>query len=421
MRARAEEETYFEAGRIIMRRIGLCLAWSLGICLFMTGCWDRTELNELAITSATSFDWEDGEWVISYQVVNPSAISAAMAAMGGGAAKLPVVVYSTKGKTIREAIFKSTFESPRKLFFSHTRILVVSDAVARRGLTPVIDEYLRNPDVRETVSVLIAEGKARRILEQLMQIQIIPGNGIQSIIMRQAANLSLLPHIRIYDLAKSLANSAKSAVIPEILISGSPTITSEPDLNNTSPTSKLRLGRLAVLRHNKWIGWLTNHEALGVSYIRNQVQASVTSFACNASDRGKSSAFRLIRSTTRLTPLKEKDHYVMKIKVKGEGTLVETDCLLDLSKPEVIRQMEKQIEGEIKEAITASWMATKKLKTDVLGFADVIHRKYPKEWKELSKDWESTFVQMEIDPQVEMTIKRVGLSNRSFKMQTEQD
>ncbi|MFC5470753.1 Ger(x)C family spore germination protein [Cohnella suwonensis] len=406
-----------------MRKKGLALIGAAFMCLSVTGCWDSTELNELAITSATAVDYdgEKEEWVVSYQVVIPSAISAAMSAVGGGAAKLPVIVYSTKGKTIREAVWRSAMESPRNLYFSHNRVMVVSDAAARHGLDPLLDVYYRNPDSRETVSVLMADGNARKIIEQLMQIQIIPGDGIEETIRKEAADLSALPNVRLYDLAMGIVSPAKSAVLPEILVSGSPGVTSADALNNTSLSSKLRLGRLAVLRKDKMVGWISREHTVGVAFIRDQIKATTISFACDPSQQRETSSFRLNRSTTRLAPRQSGDHWVMEIAVKGEGMLLETDCKLDLNKPEVIKKLERQLNGHIREKIIEAWSEVQKLQTDIVGFADVVHRKFPKQWKELSKNWPATFVQFDIDPQVDITIKRVGLSNKSFKNLTEKE
>ncbi|MFD0674450.1 Ger(x)C family spore germination protein [Cohnella sp. GCM10027633] len=402
--------------RLRCMRAIVCLT-SAGMLL--TGCWDRTELNQLAITSATAIDYKDGQWIVSYQVVIPSAISAAMTAVGGGAAKLPVIVYSTQGKTIREAVWRSALESPRRLFFSHTRALIVSSAATEQGLTPLIDVYLRNPDSRETVSVLIADGEARTILEQLMQIQIIPGDGIEETMMGEARDMSILPNIKMYNLAMELIGPSKSAVLPEILVSGSPGVTTADELNRTALSSKLRLGRLAVLGEDKLVGWLSRQEALGVSFMRDDVKTTSFSFRCSESSREEDSAFRLTRSSTRLTPRKTGDQFVMEVEVNGEGSLLETNCPMDLNKPESVHGMETQLNKHIADNIRESWLAVKKLKTDVVGFADRIYRKYPKQWKQLAPNWPETFARIEVRPKVDITIKRMGLSTKSFKMQTE--
>ena len=392
----------------------------LAICLTLTGCWDRMELNRLAITSATGVDYKDGKWIVSYQVVIPAAISAAMTATGGGAAKLPVVVYSTSGNTIREAVWKSALESPRRLFFSHTRVLVVSREAAKQGLAPLIDIYLRNPDSRETVSVLISDDDARRIMEQLMQIQIIPGDGIAETIVGEARDLSILPNMKMYNLTMELLGPAKSAIIPEILISGTKGVTSADDLNRTTLSSKLRLGRLAALKDDKFVGWLERPEALGVSFMRNQVKATSFSFSCSASMPGDNSAFRLTLSKTKVTPRRLPDgRFEMEIAVKGEGTLLETSCPMDVNQPEAVRQMERQLEQKIVGIIEMSWQAVKKLDTDIVGFADSIHRAYPKTWRQLAPNWSKAFGEIEIRPKADITVKSLGLSGDAFKSKEE--
>jgi spore germination protein KC len=404
--------------RTRLSRLILCLSAS---SLILTGCWDRTELNQLAITSATAVDYIDGQWINTFQVIIPAAISSSMSASGGGAAKLPVISYSTQGKTIREAVGKSAFESPRRLFFAHTRVVIISSAAIQQGVSPLIDVYFRSPDARETVSLLITEGEARPILEQLMQIQIIPGDGIEETILGEARDLSILPNIKMYNLAMELVGPSKSAVLPEILVSGSPGVTTADELNKTVLSSKLRLGRLAVLGPDKLVGWLSRREALGVSFMRNTVNQTVITFPCMASSQKDDSTIHISRAETRLTPHKSGDHYIVDVEVNGEGTLQETNCPLDLNKPETVHAMEKQLENQVAEVINNSWMAVQKLKTDVVGFADLIHRKYPKEWKQLAPNWQSAFLQIEIRPKVDMAIKRVGLSTKSFKLQSEQD
>lgn len=60
------------------------------LCLLMlTGCWSRRELNELLIVLGIGVDWKDGEYLVSFQVVNPSEISAQR--RGGIARQAPFI------------------------------------------------------------------------------------------------------------------------------------------------------------------------------------------------------------------------------------------------------------------------------------------------------------------------------------------
>ncbi|WP_168735659.1 Ger(x)C family spore germination protein [Cohnella fermenti] len=391
--------------------------------IVLTGCWDRTELNELSITSATAVDRKGDRWVVSYQVLIPSVVSGASGPMKGGA-QLPITVYTTEGPTIREAIYQSTLESPRTLFFSHNRVLIVGEELAKGGLSELIDVYLRNSDSRETVTVLIAKGEGRKILEQLLQIQIIPGDGIRETMKTESENYSALPYVNMYSLAKALTSESNSAVIPEIFISGGAPVTSEEQFNSTTMSSKLKLGKLAILRDGRLVGWLKVRDALGVNFIRNQVKKTVISLGCGQQNEategpGHSSsmfAVKLLHSATTIKPVLQggDEPLRMLVKVKAEGTLLETDCKADLDRQDTIKEMERQLEEEIRSVIRNGFGETQKLQTDIVGFADMIHRRYPKRWREMKKAWSQAYAEIKLETQVDFTLRRLGLTSKSF-------
>ncbi|MCM3746180.1 hypothetical protein M3223_02295 [Paenibacillus pasadenensis] len=61
----------------MLRRVTLVL-----LCLaILSGCWSRRELNDLLIVLGIAVDWQDGKYLVSYQVVNPNEISTKRAAL----------------------------------------------------------------------------------------------------------------------------------------------------------------------------------------------------------------------------------------------------------------------------------------------------------------------------------------------------
>ncbi|MDQ0110872.1 Ger(x)C family spore germination protein [Paenibacillus harenae] len=400
---------------MIFRRITSIVLLLLLSGTMLTGCWSRVELNELAITSATSIDRDGDDWLVSFQVVIPSTISSGIGITGGGGGS-PVIVYSTKGKTIREANMHSVYESPRRLYFAHNRVIVISEETARRGLNPVLEVYLRNPDARETVDVLVTEGKSRKILEQMMQIQRIPGDGIREINTIEAENSSALPEVRMYELAMNLASDSASALLPEIYLSGTKETSSLSAFENTTLPSKLRLGRAAVIKKDKMVGWLSRKDALGVAYIRDAVNKSLVTVAC-PDGSGKNSSISIGSSSTNQRPSLIDGNLKVKLEVKARGTLVQSDCKsLDLYKTDVIQQMEKAAEKEIASCILSGWQSLQKLKADAVGFAGLAHRTYRKEWQNWQKDWDAEFARIQIEPVISVTLANVGLSNQSLNV-----
>ncbi|SFA92941.1 spore germination protein KC [Cohnella sp. OV330] len=403
-------------------RKGMLAAACLAVCLMLSGCWDRTELNELAITSATSFDKTDKGWTISYQVIIPSAISSGYGSGASGGGSAPITVYTTSGKTIREAVSRSVLESPRQLYFAHNRVLIVSERAARAGMNAILDVYFRQPEARETVNILIAEGDPSRMLRQLFAMQRISGEGLQSLIAKESRIDSMLPAVKVYEFAMSIVGDARSGVLPEIYIGGSPDVNGTDQLSKTSLTARLKLGRLALFKADQMVGWLNQREALGVSFIADRIKFATFAFPCgNRGQTEQLGTFRITKSSTKLVPRRAGDRLTMDVRIRTEGALEEMNCALDLLDPSVLQQLEARLKEEIENFVDEAWEAVRTQKTDVLGFADAVHRHDPKYWKKLKKNWDEQFAAISMKTDVKVKIERVGVSTKSFKKLEEQD
>jgi len=385
-------------------------------CSLISGCWNRIELNELSIVSASSYDFNGNKWVNSYQVIIPSAISSGTGLAGGGGSQSPVTVFSSEGRTIREAVSKSSMETPRQMFFAHNSALIISEEVARHGINQILDLHYRNTDARETVNVLITQGNARSILERLIHTEKIPGQGIREILSNESRNTSIVPSVMLYELAMAITSDGKGAVIPEIVFAGNEEDGRSLDvLKKTYEQAKLRIGRLAVMRGDKFAGWLTREEGLGVSFIANKVRSSNLAFRCKPGDKTYNMTFRLQTSATKLKPMLRNGKMTMGIDIKSAGNLLESNCMMDLTQPAAVKQLEQQLQEEVKQMVNRSWEAAKRLKVDVFGFADAVHRKYPREWRRVKNNWDETFSKIQIEPHIKISMDRVGLTNKPFK------
>ena len=131
----------------------------LSIFVFFTGCWDRQELNQLAIVSGIGVDPgpTEGEITVVYQVVNPSASSGTL---GVSSTMTPFMTLQTSAKTIYAAIRKSSREISRKLYFGHLQVIVIHSELAEKsGIKDLLDMMYRDPEIREDIPVVIAKGQ----------------------------------------------------------------------------------------------------------------------------------------------------------------------------------------------------------------------------------------------------------------------
>lgn len=398
----------------------LCLILCLPLLsLLLSGCWDDRELNELGITSGSAYDWENNQWKATYQVINPSSGASGMGGGGGGSTSSPpFLTFTVKGRTIMEAIERTNLTSTREMFFSHSRITVIGESLARHGINQLIDMFLRKQDARETVFVFITQGDAGDILDQLMQMTKNQGAGIQLMIEQESRLLSYYPGIRLFELAMALSSESKSAVLPEILLTGSQTMDETSETAVTDLPSRLALGRLGVIKGDTFAGWLSQKQAFGLSFLTDNIDSATIAFPSRPATSDKLDAsFILQNSATTVRPVWTKDHYVMEVHVKGSGVLTELGSVMDLNDRKAITEMEASLEQRVLELMNNSWAEVKRLGADVTGFAVRIHRSDPRRWKQIEQEkrWDSVFQEIELRPQVSIEMERTGLSNKSFK------
>ncbi|ULO09934.1 Ger(x)C family spore germination protein [Paenibacillus sp. 19GGS1-52] len=401
-----------------MRRLWVISA-VLIIELSLTACGSRTELNDLGITIATGIDGHKGDWTVTYQVILPSAMSSSLGgSAGGGSSQAAVHTFSTQGKTIREAIDISNLENPRKLYFAHNNVIIIGKQAAEEGIEEVIDNYFRNPDARETVKVLVADRKAREILIQLLPPEKLPGQALSKILQKDDQTGSFYPSISIYELALKISSDSGSSGVPEVSIAGSDDATLESaDISKkTSSKANLRLTGLSIFDRARKVGTLNQAESLGISWLTNHMKSSTLSFEDeNAKSAEKAlSSFRIIKAKVKVTPVKGPLHFSLDVKVKVAGELVISNSEEDPAKTESIKKMQHQVEKVIELQIKEGWKTVQKLHIDLVGIADKIHRKYPRYWKETKKNWPEELSRMDINIDVQASIKRPGLFQKSF-------
>lgn len=397
----------------MIRKLNL-LILMLAASLLLNGCWDSQELNSLSIVSATSIDRSEDEWVISFQVVIPQSI-ATQTGGGAGGSQSPITIFSTRGKTIREAMQNANLEAPRALFFAHNSVLIINEQVVRNeGVRQILDFFLRPVESRETMSVLLTKDKASNLLEVLIPLEKITGNAIQRVITQGQENLSQVKNIKLIDFASMVANPYKSAMAPELRVSGNQAEQSNLDaLKSTRNQAVLKLGDLGVFRGDKLVGWMNRKESRGVAWLSNSVKNLIIVTPCSDREASRLSSYRVIQSSTQVDPKMVNGSVNMMIHIQTVGALDETSCTMDLTNPDVISKLEDTIAEQIKDEVLAAWKRMKDLNVDVVGFMDKIHKKYPAASKHLTNS-ERPLQEMKLDLNVKVTVEHTNMINKPF-------
>ncbi|MEK3883996.1 Ger(x)C family spore germination protein [Paenibacillus sp. PL2-23] len=365
----------------------------------LSGCWDRTEINDIAIVTAAGVDQKEGEQIeLSVQVFIPRAVSGGGSSSGGGStgSGTMTLVRSGVGRNIAEAASKLQIKLPRKIFWGHCSVFIYSKRIAEEGVRDEMDFLLRYPQPRERAYMYVSKGRASDVLELLPPLERNSGEVIHEI-----SNLGMGMRVTVKDFNMMVKADAGAAIMPFIDIlpprEGEQKLQSIPYIVGS-----------AVFKGDKLIGTLSDLATRGVMWIRDEVERATITVEPDQAE-GFVSIFPVRQSTT-LIPVIEEGRYSIRMRIDSEGDLVLNGTDMNPGEPGAIASMEAAVKAAIRDRIElALQKVQQEMKADIFGFGEAFHRKYPKEWKEMKERWDAEFPQVEVPLDITVFIRRSGM------------
>lgn len=369
-----------------------------------SSCWSRKEINELALAVALGVDKVDNQYLVTVQVVNPSQIAGK-----GGNGQLPVTIFQARGNTELEAIRNINTISPRRIYASHIRMIVIGEELAKVGIKNILDLFSRGQEFRTDFYIAIAKGtQASKILEILTPIEKIPANKMFTSL--KVAEKTLAPTVAstVVELISDLLKEGKHPVLQGIQIIGNQELGKTQDnLTSANTPGKLRFKGLAAFKDDKLVGWLDDQETKGYNFLINNIRSTIINIPC---PEGGNLAYEIINSSTNQKGSYHTGKPGIEIEIRGEGNISEVNCSnLDLTQLEVIRELEKKINASLKKDIEKVIKESQsKLKIDIFGFGEVLHRSNLSYWEQVKDEWDETFISVPVKIKLDFKIRRIG-------------
>ncbi len=363
------------------------------LMLFMTGCWDRTEINDIALITATAYDTApDGKLRYSMQIMLPSGSGQGVGqGSSGGQQKKNFIVETAIGIDPGDAEKNIQRKFPRRLFRGHRRVIIIGEELARQGLDKMLDSIGRDPQNRLHTNVLIAKDKKGiDMLNVEYPIERVPSEA-----MREMMIIGIKVNANIRDFLMA----ASSEGIQPIAVAIGP---GSGD-NGFEP-----LG-IAVFHKLKLIGYLDPEKTEGYLWTMGKFENGITATEVPG-DKGVIRA-NVKNSKARITPELKGDKVLIKVDIKGEGSIYGNSTKLDLATPKYILFAQKLIKNKIKVQVEDTIKAVQKeYGADIFGFGGYFQQFKPRDWKNIEKKWDKMFPEAEVEVSVDFKIKTSGMS-----------
>ncbi|WNC12192.1 Ger(x)C family spore germination protein [Brevibacillus brevis] len=364
--------------------------------LLLGGCWDRIEVNDIAIVTAAGIDKaENKEIELSVQIFIPRSFS--VGSMQGGGVKTVTLVRRARGVDIADAMSKLQMNLPRRIFWGHCKVYIYGEELAKAGVSELVDYLARHPQPRNRAFMYVSKGKAADVLNLKTDLERYSGEAV-----RELSGLKIGMEITLVDLINMFMGKSKAAVLPVIAVLP-PSDPKKPE--STDPY----LFGSAVLKDGKMVGLLTQRVTRGVMWLRNE--AASTTVTVKAKNVKGFVSLNPFRERTKLVPSIQDGKWKMLVVVETEGDLIQNGTHLNLVNPKWMKQIQMALQDDIETRLKLTLQQVQHgLKADIFGFATQFHRKYPKEFARVKDRWEEVFPKVEVSLKVSASIRRPGLA-----------
>ncbi|MDR6555510.1 Ger(x)C family spore germination protein [Paenibacillus qinlingensis] len=381
-----------------MRLRNTLVASVIASLVVITGCWDRKEVKDLAIVTASGLDYnEDGSLTQSIQIAIPTPLQSS----GSSGDPKSFFVISAKGKTLADTRQKLQQKIHLKLYYSHRRVIIIGEEMARHGLDQVFDSFEREMDMRMRNTVFVTKGEtANKLLNYPVALESIPADQFQDMHNQPSGRATTVMNF----------NATASTEGIEPVMGAFEVIHNQASTGSSPPSSTephIKLYGVGIFKNLKLVGFFNDEETRALNWVTTNMSNSFITVYVPQGEGNVS--VEVLSSIHKLKPEIKGNTITMHVSIESNCELIENGTKLDFSQPNHIELLNTLLSSQLIETIEKTVKKSQQqYKADIFGFGQNIHVTQPQEWKRLSSSWTTVFPTINVTIHPKITVIGTG-------------
>ncbi len=405
----------------------ICVIIIIFSVILVSGCWSCKEPKTLAIAESALIDMTgDGLYKMTVEIMNPAGMGGAGIQGGGGSGKNPYITITAIGKSIRESISNQLAREYTD-FGAHVKARFFSERYAKNGIGSTLEVIARDRLTDENaISAVIKGNDPERIYSSMIGLSGNVGTYIENLSNFHPYNSAKGVFVSALDFIKDYYAEGKEPVCGLITLVKSNDLSSgnnEPAQQESgeSTTSQSLSERyeiiyegLAAFKDDKLVGYMDGEEAEIYNLLENKVRGAIITVPV-----GKdmdSAVLHISGATADIKVIVADGKAVIDITLKIPANIAQVNGNLDITEPEVLKEIEQNFNALVKEkTIAAIKKAQSEFNSDIFGFGNALHMQHPAIWRNIKNDWNDVyFTSAEINVAVKSVIVLAGEEEEPF-------
>lgn len=369
-------------------------AWFLVPCILsvlLTGCWDYTDVEDLAVAMGMSVDKSGDGFRVTAEIAHP-----------GKNGSIESFLIEGEGKTIFDCQRNLVKKVENKVYWPHAQIVILSEEIAKEGISQVLDMMARSRQLRMSLHVLVSrEPTARRILESDSILTDLRSVELESILMNNQQNLSKAPATELYQVIDAINGEGRCAALPAV-----------KTVVNAGKASE-EVDGTAVLEKDRLVGYLDGDETKAYLFATGQAKGGLLLVQDPEVMLKSGLSLEITDSKTAITPLYRDGALSVQIDIKADTVLGENESGKDYDEDELEQMAEATLQRDVQNVVEK---VQKEFNADIFGFGAAVERDMPEIWDQAGPAWSIRgFRTLPVLVRADVTVENMGLIKKPVK------
>ncbi|WP_160327185.1 Ger(x)C family spore germination protein [Ferroacidibacillus organovorans] len=342
--------------------------WKLAACavisLLLTGCWDSADLDNITYVHSLGVDYDHGRYRIWLGLIDPTKSGIDESKSNGEAARALWVVYGT-GKSFLEAVNAIYPSSPKRVSWSHFSLLILHENILRGPYEDVIKALTRYREVRYTSWVYGTKDRMEDLFTANLPTENNPLYYYVSNPKRVQQFGYVVPSLRLNEWIRDLREPVGSAMLPQMALNHQRGV-HWPSAKD-KPYDELLLPTVGIFRHERFMGWLSHRDMLGVFWARTG-GTRIPLFLPPAAGSTEQVILYAHHFHVEIHPIQRRHHWTYDLKISGPVDLAQAGQ--GRSEKEIIKIAERVIDRDIRRTFRTG----AEHRVDILNFTQKVYR-----------------------------------------------
>lgn len=374
----------------VMRAAAVGLLFAVG----PAGCWDRREVNDIAIVSGSALDKAGSKYRGSVQFPLAGQLGGPGGGGGGTGGGKSWYVDSGTGNTVKESNIQMQRSLSRHMYFAHRRVLIFGEELARDGISTPMDVTVRSPQNRMSALVVFSKGPGIDLLNTDAVLEQQPSEIVREITLDYMKKPRTIKHVINILSTEGLDLAAPYFIVDKTIVG---------DEGEAKP--RVTVEGLAIFKDDKLVALLKGEQAKGVLWAMNQAKRPAVTVK-SPKGEGYITVYFSENDTT-LKPEVHGDDISMKIKIRAIGNVFENGSNYKATADD-LTELTGAVSEQLKSDVLKGVKALQSNHSDACGFGDTLYRQKPKVWNKVKSKWYEVFSAMKVTVEVDIRLEHSG-------------